>query len=118
MPELFNQNQFDRWQELRKPLNEHKRAKEHGQVVEVARMIISLDKEAKFIRIMTPLFYKEIGMAYEKLSETEKAIESYRQAVEGLVRYRESNDLNSPEDWLKDIQSLNKNIDRLQAKLK
>ncbi|MHC8382665.1 hypothetical protein [Pseudomonas sp. LB3P14] len=117
MSASFNQKIFDRWQELRKALKEYKGAKDYDQVIEVASKIIVLDKEAKFIRIMTPLFYKEIGTACEKLGESDKAVENYRLAVEGFNRYRESNELNKPDDWLKDIQSLNKKIERLLAKL-
>lgn len=96
---------------------EYKRVKDHNQVIEVASKIIALDKEAKFIRIMTPLFYKEIGTACENLGESDKAVENYRLAVEGFNRCRESNDLNKSDDWLKDTQSLNKKIERLLAKL-
>lgn len=117
MSASWDQKKFDRWQELRKALKEQKRAKEYAQVIEIAGKIIDLDKEAKFIKIMTPLFYKEIGAAYEKLGELDKAIKNYKLAVEGFSRYRESKDLNKPDDWLKDIQSIDKKIDRLQAKL-
>ena len=117
MSTSWDQKKFDRWQELRKTLKEHKRAKDYEQVIEVAGKIIDLDNEAKFIQIMTPLFYKEIGTAREKLGEISKAIENYQLAVDGFIKYRESNILNKQDDWLKDIQSLNKKIERLQSKL-
>ncbi|WP_277811968.1 hypothetical protein [Chromohalobacter canadensis] len=117
MSASWDQNKFDRWQELRKSLKEYKRVKEYAQVVEVARTIIDLDKEAPFIRIMTPLFYKEIGAACEKLGNLSDAIRNYQIAMDGFKKYREPNDLNKPDDWLKDIQSLSKKIERLQSKL-
>jgi tetratricopeptide (TPR) repeat protein len=117
MSASWDQNKFDRWQELRKCLKERKRAKEYAQVIEAAEKIIDLDKKAPFIRIMTPLFHKEIGAACEKLGDLNKAIKNYQLAVDGFEEYRESNDLNKPDDWLKDIQSLSKKIERLQSKL-
>lgn len=117
MSASWDQKKFDRWQELRKSLNECKRAKEYSQIVEVAEKIIDLDKEAPFIRIMTPLFYKEIGAAFEKLGDLIEAIRNYQLAVNGFKQYRESNELNKPEDWLKDVQSLSKKIERLKSKL-
>lgn len=117
MSASWNQKQFDRWHELRKSLKEYKRAKDYGQVIEVAGKIIDLDKEAPFIRIMTPLFYKEIGAACEKLGDLSNAIENYQLVLVGLTKYREFNDLNKPDDCLKDIQSMSKKIERLQSKL-
>lgn len=117
MSASWDQNKFDRWQELRKSFRECKRAKEYVQVVEVAGKIIDLDKKAPFIRIMTPLFYKEIGAACEKLGDLKEAIKNYQLAVDGFKKYRESNELNKPEDWLKDVQSLSKKIERLKSKL-
>lgn len=117
MSESWDQNKFDRWQELRRSLKECKREKEYAQVIEVAEKIIDLDKEAPFIRIMTPLFYKEIGVACEKLGDLNDAIKNYQLAEDGLKKYRESNELNKPDDWLKDIQSLSRKIERLQSKI-
>ncbi|QEM82634.1 hypothetical protein [Halomonas binhaiensis] len=113
MPASWDQNKFDRWQELRKRLKECKRAKEYAQVIEVARTIIDLDKEAPFICIMTPLFYKEIGAAYEKLGDLSEAIRNYQISLNGFKKHRESNETNKPDDWLKDIHSLSKKIERL-----
>lgn len=117
MSESWDQNKFNRWQELRKILKECKREKEYSQVIEVAGKIMDLDKEAPFIRIMTPLFYKEIGAACEKLGDLNGAIRNYQLAVDGFNKYRESSELNKPDDWLKDVQSLTKKIERLQSKL-
>jgi len=114
MSASWDQNKFDRWQELHKSLKECKRAKEYAQVVEVAGKIIDLDKEAPFIRIMSPIFYKEIGTACEKLGDLSEAIRNYQLAVNGFKQCRESN---KPDDWLKDVQSLSKKIERLQSKL-
>lgn len=117
MSASWDQKKFDRWQELRNNLKEYKQDKDYAKVFEVAGNIIDLDKEAPFIRIMTPLFYKEIGAACEKLGDLNNAIENYQLAVDGFTKYRESNDLNKPDDWLKDINSLNKKIERLRSKL-
>ncbi|HDX8589723.1 TPA: hypothetical protein RQN76_000520, partial [Aeromonas dhakensis] len=73
-----DQIKFEHWQELRKSLKEYKRTKEYEQVIYVAEMIMILDKEAPFLRIMTPLFYKEIGIACENLGKITKAINNYQ----------------------------------------
>ena len=109
----FDQKKFDQWQELRKTLKEVKRLKDYQRVVEICNKIIVLDSSAKFIQIMTPLFFKEMGAAYEKLGEKENAREAYESARDGFMEHRKHNSLRSPDDWLKDIQSLEKKIGKL-----
>jgi tetratricopeptide (TPR) repeat protein len=110
----FDQKKFDQWQELRKTLKEAKRSKAYERVVELCNKIIGLDKSARFIQIMTPLFFKEMGVAYSKLGENENALEAYKSARDGFMEYRKHNNLHSPDDWLKDIQSLDKKIGKLE----
>lgn len=113
MANHFNQKKFNQWQELRKQFKDAKLNKNLDQVIKLSKEIVELDQTAKFICIMTPLFYKEIGSAYEKLGDPTNAVESYRQARDGFVEYRKSNELNKPDDWLKDIQMLDKKIEKL-----
>ncbi|MBM7456859.1 hypothetical protein HNR62_002761 [Oceanisphaera litoralis] len=110
----FDQKIFDHWQQLRKSLKEAKRAKNYERVVELCNEIISLDKSAKFIQIMTPLFFKEMGVAYEKAGEKENALEAYNNARTEFMAYRKHNNLHSPDSWLKDIQLLEKKIAKLE----
>jgi hypothetical protein len=110
----FDQKKFDQWQELRKALKEAKRSKEYQRVVEICNKIIALDSSAGFIQIMTPLFFKEMGAAYEKLCERENAREAYKSACDGFMEHRKHNNLHSPDDWLKDIQSLERKIGKLE----
>ncbi|RFA27313.1 hypothetical protein CAI21_14850 [Alkalilimnicola ehrlichii] len=110
----FDQEKFDQWQELRKNLKEAKRSKAYEQVIGLCKEIIGLDRSAKFIQIMTPLFFKEMGAAYEKVGEEDSALEAYKAARDGFLKYREHNNLHSPDDWLKDIQALEKKIGKLE----
>lgn len=111
----FNQKIFNQWQELRKQFKEAKRSKNYDQIIKLSKEIIELDKIAKFICIMTPIFYKEIGAAYEKLGDPASAVVNYRQARDGFVEYRKFSDLNKPDDWLKDIHVIEKKIEKMRS---
>ena len=109
----WNEEAFSRWQTLRKELKQYKRAKEYKNIIDTAKEIIEISKRAESIKIMEPLFYKEIGMAHEKMGEKNEAIENYRLAAEGFAAHRKFNEVNKSDDFLKDIQSLEKKIRKL-----
>jgi tetratricopeptide (TPR) repeat protein len=112
----WNDRDFEEWLKLRELYREAKKQKDYEKVIFFCEEIIDLDKKAKFIGIMIPLFYKDIANSYSKLENTLKAIEFYELAVNGFIEYRKKAKLNSTSDWLNDIEKINKKIENLKNK--
>ncbi len=110
---MFDEIKFNKWQTLRNALKVAKKEKDFARVISICDEIIALDKEAPFIQIMTPLFYKEKGAAYLKLGDEHGALTSFELSKIGFIDYRKRNQLSSPDDWLKDIAILEKKILKL-----
>tara|TARA_R110001583_G_scaffold180944_1_gene338113 strand:- start:97 stop:435 length:339 start_codon:yes stop_codon:yes gene_type:complete len=111
---MIDQKKFNEWQNLRVTLKEAKKEKDFKKIVNICEDIIAIDKEAPFIQIMAPLFYKEKGIAYLKLGDHESALSSFELSQSGFINYRSNNELSSPDDWLKDISTLEKKINKLR----
>lgn len=104
---------FNQWQELREQYRQCKKNKDYSNVIHYCEQIIELDKKAKFIEIMVPLFEKDTGDAYLKCGNRHMARKHFILAVNGFKEYRKNNALSSPDDWLKDIERLQKKIDKI-----
>jgi len=111
---MFDQTKFNEWQALRAEFKVAKKEKNFNKVITVCDQILDLDKEASFIQIMTPLFYKEKGAAYLKLGDQLCGLNNFELSREGFIDYRNNNELNSPDDWLKDIATLENKISKLR----
>jgi len=115
MPETWNQEIFKEFTNLRDSLKAAKKIKNHELVIALSKKIIELDSRAKFIQIMVPIFLKEAGSAYQKLNDISSAVEYFKLAKNGYIEHRNRAQLNKPDDWLKDIASLEKNILKLSS---
>ncbi len=121
MEELTNQNRnnklneklFNKWITLREQYRYSKKDKDYNTIISISEQIIELDKTAKFIKIMVPLFHKDIGEANMKKGNTEEGKKSFQLAVDGFKQYRNDNRLNKPDDWLKDIEKLERKIKKI-----
>ncbi|PKK82124.1 MAG: hypothetical protein CVT49_15350 [candidate division Zixibacteria bacterium HGW-Zixibacteria-1] len=113
----WNDKDFDKWQKLRNKYREAKKENNYKKVISLCETIIDLDKRAKFICIMTPLFLKDIANAYYKLGEMSKSLKYYELALDSFVKFRAENKLNKPTDWLNDIDKIQKKIEMLKNKL-
>lgn len=109
--------EFDRWLQLRTSLKEAKRKKDYLEVINIAENIIQLDKIAKPIGIMIPIFYKEIGEAYYKLGNMEQSYIYFQQSITGFNEYRLTHQLNKPEDWIKEISILTNKVMKIKEKI-
>jgi hypothetical protein len=98
---------------LRDKLNLAVHRKEYAIAVEVCLEIIALDKRAKSLNIMVCLYHKDLGEAYLKLLEYEKAVASFTTAREGLIEYRATKKLKFPDDWLNELKAIDKLIERV-----
>jgi hypothetical protein len=117
MNNKFDQKLFDEWLSLRKQLAEAKHSKNHENIIKLCLAILSLNDRAKFIKIMTPLFYKEIANSYLKLNDYANALHYLETARDDFIAYRQNNNLDNPDDWLKDINTLEKDIDKIISKI-
>jgi tetratricopeptide (TPR) repeat protein len=109
--------QFDRWLQLRALLKEAKKKKDYLEIINAAENIIQLDKVAKHIRIMTPIFYKEIGEAYYKLGNIERSYIFLQQSITGFKDYRLTHQLNKPDDWIKEITVLTRKVMKIEKEI-
>jgi len=100
---------------LRDKLNNAERKKDYPTVVEACLEIIALDKRAKALNIMACLYHKDLGEAYLKLLEYEKAVASLNTAREGLIEYRATKKLKFPDDWLNELKAIERLIQRIEA---
>lgn len=117
MSDQWDQKAFDEFRQLRDGFKESKRTKNHGEVIAMCLAILEIDKRAKFIQILSPLFHKELGNAYMSLKDFPKAAEHFQLAKEGYCEWRRSKGLNQPDDWLKDIGICDKRLAKLQPLL-
>ncbi len=100
---------------LRDRLNGAEHRKEYALVVEACLEIIALDARAKPLNIMVFLYHKDLGEAYVKLHEYEKALSSLNTARGGLLEYRATQKLKFPEDWLHELKVIEKLILKIET---
>jgi tetratricopeptide (TPR) repeat protein len=110
-----NRKQVAELKSLREKLNIAVRRKEYAIAVEACLEIIALDARVKSLNIMACLYHKDLGEAYLKLLEYEKAVASLHTAREGLIEYRATKKLKFPDDWLNELKAIEKLIQRIEA---
>jgi tetratricopeptide (TPR) repeat protein len=113
MAEEWNDKKFNKWLKLREKHKKAKSDKNFQEIISISKEIIELDKNAKFIGIMTPLFQKDMADAYLKISDYSNASIYYKEAINSLNNYRNINDLNNSDSFLKEISSLEKKLTKL-----
>ena len=111
----WNEETFEEFIALRDNFRKAKRNKNYVQLIELCMAIIALHERAKFIGIMTPIFHKEIGNAYLKLNNYPNALHSLQLARKKYIEYRQNNNLKNPNDWLDDINALDKKILKIKS---
>jgi hypothetical protein len=100
---------------LRDKLNAATRRKHYGDAVEACQAIIAMDAASKSLNIMACLYHKDMGEAYLKLHEYELGLASLKTARDGLMEWRATKKLRFPEDWLVELKTLERLIQRVEA---
>ena len=100
--------------DLREKLNKANRRKDYEAAAQACRDIIALNERYKGLNIMVCLYHKDLGEAYLRLLEYEKAHESFKTAYDGLVEYRATQKLKFPEDWLNELKLIERLIDKVE----
>ncbi len=109
-----NKKQQAELQALRDKLNDADHRKEYDIVVECCLAILALDARAKPLKILAFLYYKDLGQAYIRLHEYEKALESFNTARDGLLHHRATQKLKFPEDWLAELKVIERLIHKTE----
>lgn len=110
-----NKKQVAELQALRDTLNKADRKKDYPVVVEACLAIIALDQRAASLNIMACLYHKDLGEAYLRLHEYEKALASFNTAREGLMEFRATKKLKFPDDWLNELNLIEKLIHKTET---
>lgn len=112
----WNEELFKKWLHLRTDFKNNKKNKKWINLINNCNEIIKLDSTAKFIGLMAPIFYKEMASAYEKINDIANSLKFYSIAKEAFINYRTTNALRNPDDWLADIDRIDKRIFKMRRK--
>lgn len=93
MSNQWNNKLFDEFILLRDGLRAAKRDKKYPQVLSLGLQILELDKSAKFLKIATPIFLKDMGNACIKLGDNAAAVKYFKDAIDKFTELKnQSND--------------------------
>lgn len=110
MSNQWNNKLFDKFITLRDGLRAAKREKNYQRVLSLGQQILELDKSATFLKIMTPIFLKDMGNACLKLGDTVTAVTYFKKAIEKFGALRAQSG-----DWQNDIDVIQRKLDRLSV---
>ena len=110
MSDQWDDRLFQDFIRLRDALRAAKKAKEYRRVLSLGLSILELDKTATFLRIATPVFLKDMAEACIGLSDITSAI-GYLIAARSGLKERQVN----PGDWRKDIEVIDRKLEKLKA---
>jgi hypothetical protein len=110
MDDQWNENIFQDFILLRDALRVAKREKNYQRIISLGLDILELNKTAAFLKIATPVFLKDMSEAYIKLGDVTSAIKYLIEAKTGFQNLEVSS-----ADWKKDIEMIDKKIEKLTA---
>lgn len=114
MSNLSYEKQFAQWIELRELFKQAKRNKDYQSVINTGLKIIELGERTPKLGIMFPLFEKDIADAHLKTGNAPLSIFYYQKAIESYKKYRATQKLRNPNDFLSDIEKIQKKLDKLK----
>jgi len=118
MPKQWDDDKFKKWLSLREHFKNAKRSKDDDQIIRIGLLILSFANTASFIGIMTPLFHRDIGNAYLRNNDKIKALDHYQAARTEFIEYRNTHNIYKQNDCIKDIETLDKKIKRIEINIK
>ena len=104
----WNNKIFDEFISLRYELRAAKRDKDYQQVLSIGQQILELDKSAKFLKIATPIFLKDMGNACIKLGDNASAVTYFKDAIKKFTVLRTQS-----RDWQNEIDVIQRKLDKL-----
>ncbi len=109
------EKQFAQWLKLRGHFKQVKRNKDYQSVIDTGLKIIDLGKRTPKLGIMTALFERDIAEAYMKLGNASQAIVYFEKAIKSFKKYRTSQKLRDPNDFISDIETIQKKLNKLKC---
>lgn len=110
MSNQWNNQLFDEFIRLRDGLRAAKRDKNYQHVLSIGQQILELDKSAKFLKIATPLFLKDMGNACIRIGDNATAMTYFKDAIVKFSELREQSG-----NWQNDIDVIQRKLDKLSA---
>jgi tetratricopeptide (TPR) repeat protein len=108
-----NMKNVKAWEDLKKQLTKAEKHRDWELVIELSRAAIALDAKDRTLNIKPFLFYSDIGECYFKMKEYKQALENFEKAKELAVKFRATEKLKYPEDWLAEIRTIDKFIGKI-----
>jgi hypothetical protein len=88
MTNQFNDKLFSQFIRLRDDMRKAKREKNYELVLVLGKQILQLDNTARFLKIATPIFLKDMGNACMKLGTASDAAKYFEAAVTGFLELK------------------------------
>src|SRR5665647_1907623 len=106
MSNQWNNKLFDEFIRLRDGLRAAKRDKNYQHVLSLGLQILELDKSAKFLKIATPIFLKDMGNACIRLGDNATAVRYFKDAIEKFTELK-----GQSEDWQNAIDVIQRKLE-------
>lgn len=106
----------ERWLALREEFRAAKRAKDWERVVAACDAILQHSAANRKLSIVDWLFAKDRAVALARMNRHQEAIDWYRRAIAGCKKYRATQRLREPDDFLKHVEMMEKRIASLSRK--
>lgn len=110
MSNQWSNKLFEEFIHLRGELRAAKRNKNYQHVLSVGQQILELDKSAKFLKIATPIFLKDMGNACIRLGDNATAVKYFKDAIEKFTELKGQSD-----NWQNDIDVIQRRLKKLPA---
>lgn len=111
-----NDDSFDRdlqqFNRIRDGLVAARKRQDHLEVIRLCLEAIELAHTCPEQQIVDWLFMEDIGLAFERLKEPEKALDYYRKALQGLMKDK------GGADWKDTREILERKIARLEKRMR
>lgn len=114
MSKASYEEQFAQWNELRGHFKRAKSNKDYQSVINTGLKIIELGESVPKLGIMTALFERDTADAYLKTGNISLATLYYEKAVKSFEKYRVTQRLHNPDDFLSDIEAVQKKLNKLK----
>ena len=116
-----NQDKFFRnfaeFTSLREKAKEPRKNKQYKRCIDIYRTQLELSKKAPEIGIVDFLIFKQIALAHERIGQYAEAIKPYETAINLCHEFRRNENLANPDDFIRDIEVMNRKVELLRKKM-
>lgn len=112
MSDQWNTKIFEEFILLRDNLRAAKRDKNYQHVLSLGQQILELDRSAKFLKIATPIFLKDMGNTCVKLDDNVAAMKYFKEALERFTELKGQSG-----DWQNEIDVIERKLEKLSKRI-